>query len=363
MEEAKKTPLIRLSKRDAMDPKKVWAIRIGSILVALIIGCIPILITGNNPFKAYVVIIKGSLGTSFYLKQTLKNAIPLLGCALAIAPCFKMRFWNIGGEGQITAGAIFASFFAINFASKLPHVPLLLVMCLAAAIGGALWAAIPGFFKAKYNTNETLFTLMMNYIAIGIISWLQGGPWEGRPGTQQIPLFDKKAVLPSVFGIHIGWIIVLALVVLMHIYMNYTKQGYEIAVIGDSYNTARYAGMNVGWVMLRTMLVSGAICGIVGFILVSGQNKTITSNVANGVGFTAITVAWLGHLNAFAMIIISMILAILTVGSSYLQQVLGVPSAISEIVSGILLFCMLGCEFFINYQLTFRSKVKKEVKA
>ena len=176
-------------------------------------------------------------------------------------------------------------------------------------------------------------------------------------------LFDKKAVLPSVFGIHIGWIIVLALVVLMHIYMNYTKQGYEIAVIGDSYNTARYAGMNVGWVMVRTMLVSGAICGIVGFILVSGQNKTITSNVANGVGFTAITVAWLGHLNAFAMIIISMILAILTVGSSYLQQVLGVPSAISEIVSGILLFCMLGCEFFINYQLTFRSKVKKEVKA
>ena len=363
MEDAKKTPLIRLSKRDAMDPKKVWAIRIGSILVALIIGCIPILITGNNPFKAYAVIIKGSLGTSFYFKQTLKNAIPLLGCALAIAPCFKMRFWNIGGEGQITAGAIFASFFAINFASKLPHVPLLLVMGLAAAVGGAIWAAIPGFFKAKYNTNETLFTLMMNYIAIGIISWLQGGPWEGRPGTQQIPLFNKNALLPSVFGLHIGWIIVLVLVALMHIYMDYTKQGYEISVIGDSYNTARYAGMNVGWVMVRTMLVSGAICGIVGFILVSGQNKTITSGVAGGVGFTAITVAWLGHLNAFAMIIISMILAILTVGSSYLQQTLGVPSAISEIVSGILLFSMLGCEFFINYQMTFRSKVKKEVKA
>ena len=143
--------------------------------------------------------------------------------------------------------------------------------------------------------------------------------------------------------------------------MNYTKQGYEVAVIGDSVNTARYAGMNVGWIMVRTMLVSGAICGIVGFILVSGQNKTITSNVADGVGFTAITVAWLGHLNAFAMIAISLILAILEMGSSYLQQILGVPSAISEIVSGILLFCMLGCEFFINYQMIFRSK--KEVKA
>lgn len=360
--EVKKAPLIRLAKKDAMDPKKAWAIRIGSILIALILGCIPILITGNNPITAYGVIIKGSLGTSFYFKQTIKLAIPLLGTALAIAPCFKMRFWNIGAEGQITAGAIGASFFAIYFAKSMPHVLLLVIMMAAAALIGGIWAMIPGFFKAKYNTNETLFTLMMNYIAIGIVAWLQGGPWEGRKGTQQIPLFDKNAYLPTVFGIHIGWIIVLILVVLVHIYMNYTKQGYEVAVIGDSVNTARYAGMNVGWIMVRTMLVSGAICGIVGFILVSGQNKTITSNVANGVGFTAITVAWLGHLNAFAMIAISLILAILEMGSSYLQQILGVPSAISEIVSGILLFCMLGCEFFINYQMIFRTK-KEEVKA
>ena len=360
--EVKKAPLIRLAKKDAMDPKKAWAIRIGSIIAALILGCIPILITGNNPIAAYGVIIKGSLGTSFYFKQTIKLAIPLLGTALAIAPCFKMRFWNIGAEGQITAGAIGASFFAIYFAKSMPHILLLVIMMAAAALIGGIWAMIPGFFKAKYNTNETLFTLMMNYIAIGIVAWLQGGPWEGRKGTQQIPLFDKNAYLPTVFGIHIGWIIVLILVVLVHIYMNYTKQGYEVAVIGDSVNTARYAGMNVGWIMVRTMLVSGAICGIVGFILVSGQNKTITSNVANGVGFTAITVAWLGHLNAFAMIAISLILAILEMGSSYLQQILGVPSAISEIVSGILLFCMLGCEFFINYQMIFRTK-KEEVKA
>lgn len=355
-DEMKKAPLIRLSKRDAMEPRKIWAIRVGSIVFALILGCIPIIITGSNPFMAYVAIVKGSLGTSFYLKQTLKESIPLLGCALAIAPCFKMRFWNIGAEGQITAGAIAASFFAIHFATKIPHVPLLMIMMLAAILGGGIWAMLPGFFKAKYNTNETLFTLMMNYIAIGIVAWLQGGPWEGRKGTQQIPLFNSNAYLPTVFGLHIGWIIVLVLVVLVHIYMNYTKQGYEVAVIGDSLNTARYAGMNVNWIIVRTMLVSGAICGIVGFILVSGQNKTITSNVAGGVGFTAITVAWLGQLNAFAMILISLILAILSRGSSYLQQVMGVPSAISEIVSGILLFCMLGCEFFINYKLIIRKK-------
>lgn len=361
-EEVRKAPFIRLSKREAMPPKKAWAIRIGSIVFALILSCIPILITGNNPIAAYGVIIRGSLGTSFYIRQTVKEAIPLLGCALAIAPCFKMKFWNIGAEGQITAGAIAASFFAINFAKSMPHVPLLIVMFIAAMVGGGIWAMVPGYFKAKYNTNETLFTLMMNYIAIGIVAWLQGGPWEGRKGTQQIPLFDKNAYLPTVFGVDIGWIIVLLLVLAVHIYMNYTKQGYEVAVIGDSVNTARYAGMNVGWIIVRTMLISGAICGIVGFILVAGQNKTITSNVADGVGFTAITVAWLGQLNAFAMIVISAILAILARGSSYLQQMMGVPAAISEIVSGILLFCMLGCEFFINYQIAFRGR-NKEVKA
>ena len=362
-DEIKKAPLIRLSKRDAMDPKQVWAIRVGSILFALILSCIPLFITGNNPLESYAVIIKGSLGTSYYLKQTIRKAIPLLGCALAIAPCFKMKFWNIGAEGQITAGAMFSSFIAINFASKLPHVPLLLLMVVFGAIGGAIWAMIPGFFKARYNTNETLFTLMMNYIAIGIVAWLQGGPWEGRKGTQQVPLFDKNAYLPNLFGVHIGWLIVLFIVVFMYIYMNYTKRGYEVAVIGDSLNTARYAGMNVSWIIVRTMLLSGAICGIVGFIMVSGQNRTITSNVANGVGFTAITVAWLSQLNAFAMIIISMILAILEIGSSHLQKTLSVPSSISEIISGILLFCMLGCEFFINYRMIFRAKKSKEVKA
>lgn len=358
-----KTPLIRLSKRDNMDPKIAWSIRIGSILIALIIGTIPMMITGANPFEAYKIIIQGSLSRPIYVKQTIKIAVPLLGCALAIAPCFKMRFWNIGAEGQITAGAIAATYFALYWHDKLPKPILLAIMFLSAAIAGGFWAFIPGFFKAKWNTNETLFTLMMNYIIIGIVAWLQGGPWEGRKGSQMIPMFSDTARLPEVFGIHCGWIIVLILVVVMHIYMNHTKQGYEIAVIGDSENTARYAGMNVGMIMERTMFVSGAISGIVGFIVVSGANFTLYSGVANGVGFTSITVAWLSHLNAFAMIVISMVLAILTKGSSTLQTKLQVPASISEIVTGILLFCMLSSEFFINYKIVVRHRNKKEVEA
>lgn len=362
-EENIKAPFIRLSKRDGVKPEIAWAIRIGSILIALVIGFAPMMITGNNPFEAYKIIIQGALSKPIYIKQTIKIAIPLLGCALAIAPCFKMRFWNIGAEGQITAGAIAASYFALFWYEKLPSWLLLIVMFIAAAAAGGIWAFIPAFFKAKWNTNETLFTLMMNYIIIGIVSWLQGGPWEGRKGSQIIPMFNQSARLPEIFGIHCGWIIVLVLAVLMHFYMNYTKQGYEIAVIGDSENTARYAGMNVGWIMMRTMFLSGAICGIVGFIMVSGANHTIYKGVANGVGFTSITVAWLSQLNSFAMIAISMILAILGKGSNTLQTKLKVPASVSEIVTGILLFCMLSCEFFINYRIIFRTRKHREVQA
>ena len=352
----KKMPLIRLAKRDSMDPRKVWAIRLGSILIALLLGSLVILITGNNPFTAYGTMISGALGKKTAIRQTVKIAVPLLGCALAIAPCFRMRFWNIGAEGQITAGAIAATYFALYWVDKLPPVLLLIVMALAAALAGGIWGLIPAFFKAKWNTNETLFTLMMNYIIIGVGSWLQGGPWEGRPGSQIIPQFDRAACLPKVFGVHCGWIIVLVLVVFIFIYMRYTKHGYEIAVIGDSINTARYAGMNVGRIMMRTMLLSGAISGIVGFIVVSGANGTLYNGVADGVGFTSITVAWLSQLNAFAMIVISMMLAVLSKGAETLQTQLSVPASISDIITGLLLFCMLGCEFFINYRLIFRSK-------
>ena len=363
MNEIIKEPLIRLAKRDSMPGWKVWCIRIGSIFLALLLGALVIGAIGVNPLRAYGTIISGALGKKTAIRQTVKIAIPLLGCALAIAPCFKMRFWNIGAEGQITAGAIAATYFALHWVGKVPSVVLLLLMCLAGAVAGGLWALIPAFFKARWNTNETLFTLMMNYIVIGIVRWLQGGPWEGRPGSQEIPQFDSAACLPKIFGVHCGWIIVLLLVAFMYVYMRYTKQGYEIAVIGDSINTARYAGMNVAKIMMRTMFLSGAISGIIGFIIVSGANGTLYDGVAGGVGFTAITVAWLAQLNPFAMVGISSMLAVLSKGAETLHTRLNVPTSISDIITGILLFCMLACEFFINFRLIFRAKEAKKEAA
>lgn len=354
-----KKPFVRIAKRENASYLSAWLIRLLAFVLALILGGIVFMCAGANPISAYKTIIEGSLGKAHRIRQTVKVAIPLLGTAVALAPCFRMKYWNCGAEGQITMGAVGASFFAIYFGAKWPSILLLPIMGLAGIVLGALWSLLPAIFKARWGTNETLFTLMLNYIAIGIVSWLQGGPWEGMPGSQIIPTFKESAVLPSVLGVHCGWIMVLILMFFMYFYLNFTKHGYEVAVLGESENTARYAGMKVRTIILRTALLSGAISGLVGFMVCSGTDQTLFANVANGVGFTAITIAWLSQLNPFAMLIISMMLAILSKGSSALQSSLSVPASVSGIMTGILLMTLLGCEFFINYRLIFNFK--KEV--
>ena len=351
-----KTPFIRLAKRENISKKKAWLIRLAAFLLALLIGFVIYAAVGADPVKAFRYIFLSPFTSKIGRKQILRNITTLLGTALALAPCFRMRFWNIGAEGQITMGAMGAAFFALRFADKLPSPVLLTVMALSAMVCGSLWAGIPAFFKAHWNTNETLFTLMLNYIAIGILAWLQGGPWEGVPGSQIIPMFSEKALLPKVFGVHIGWIIVVLLVIAMYVYLKYTKHGYEIAVLGESENTARYAGMDVRKITIRTIMLSGAICGLVGYFLTSGVNGTVSSIIAGGVGFTAITVAWLSQLNPFAMVAVSLLIVVLEKGAGTVYTNLGVPSTASEVITGIILLCMLGCEFFINYELIFRNR-------
>ena len=363
----RREPLLRLAKRDDMGPGKRWAIRIASILVALILGGVVFLSLGYSPISVYSYMVNGSLGSTLAFQQTVKLAIPLLGASLAIAPAFRMRFWNIGVEGQITMGGIFATFIALNFQTVWPSWLLLTAMFLAGALGGAIWGLIPAAFRAKWGTNETLFTLMMNYIAIGVVKYLQGGPWEKKPrGTQQIGLFQNPARMPTVWNITVGLFIVILLAFFMFSYLKYTKHGYEIAVVGESEPTARYAGIDVGRVIVRTMAVSGAISGIVGFILCSGIKYTLSDSVAGGVGFTGITVAWLAQLNAFGMVIISLFLAVLEKGASTLNTVTNnaIPESLSDMLTGLILFCMLGSEFFIRFRLIFRSgsRSRKEGK-
>ncbi len=359
----KKDPFVRIAKRGEISQKKAWLIRILAVLLALASGGLLILILGHNPLAVYRDMISGSLSTKTALIATTKIAIPLLGAALSIAPAFKMKFWNIGAEGQILAGAIAASYFALFHYQNLPRPVLLLVMCVAAVLGGGLWGLIPGLFKAKWGTNETLFTLMLNYIILNIVTFLRTGPWKSpsSSGFPKIAMFDASARLPNVFGVNIGWIVVLVLAVLMYIYMKHTQHGYEIAVVGESEHTARYVGMNVPKVIMRTVFLSGAIAGLVGFLIVSGSSYTLTDTTAGGYGFTAITVAWLAKLNPFAMIIITIFLAILKKGSNTIQTNFKIPASASEVLTGMILFFMLGCEFFINYRLIFRGSKNREV--
>lgn len=353
-------PLVRLAKRTDIARGKAWAIRAGAIVLALMTGGLIVMALGHNPFAVYGSIVKGALGTNSGIQNTIKKCIPLLGAAVAIAPAFKMKFWNIGAEGQILAGGIAATYFALFWADKLPRPVLLIVMGIMAVVAGGLWGLLPAVFRAKWGTNETLFTLMLNYIVLGFVKYLQAGPWG--PGITpssafpKIPMFADVARLPKLWGVHIGWIFILIVTVAMFCYLKYSKQGYEIAVVGESVRTAQYAGMNVPKIIMRTMFLSGAVSGLVGFVQVAGASATLTENTAGGIGFTAITVAWLAKLNPFVMIAIAAFLAILEKGADTIQTVYQIPASAADMLTGIILFFMLGCEFFISYRLIFRGK-------
>ena len=259
-------------------------------------------------------------------------------------------------------GAVFASFFAL-FCSGMPHLLLLVVMFIAGFIGGGLWGLIPAVCREKWGTNETLFTLMLNYIALYIVMFLRDGPWRDpeAAGFNKIARFDANAMLDKVLGVHAGWIIMLVLVVVLSIYMNRTKQGYEIGVVGESRDTARYAGINVRRVVLRTMFLSGGIAGIAGMVQATGSDITLSMGVAGGVGFTGIIIAWLAQLNPYVSLLISFAFSILVKGSSVVQSAYGLSTDCADVLQGIILFFIMAMEFFVRYKIVFRGRRERAV--
>lgn len=350
-------PLIRTIKRAELSKNQMVGLRFLALFLALLAGGIFILCIGYHPLKVYGTLISGAFRSKLAIQGTVKIMIPLLITSLGITLAFKMKFWNIGAEGQMIMGAVFASYFAL-FHDDLPHAILLIIMFLAGMLGGGLAALLPAYFKAKFNTNETLFTLMFNYIALNFVVYLRESPWRDpeSPGYAKIARFDKSAQLDKVLGVHSGWIIALVLVVLIFIYLKYTKHGYEISVVGESQATATYAGMNVKKIVLRTMFISGAICGIAGTAEVSGSAMTLTTGIAGGVGFTAIIVAWLANLNPFSILVVSGLFSIMEKGSSVVESTFGLSEACADVLQGIILFFVIGCEFFARYKFAIRKK-------
>ncbi len=363
----KKEPFFHIVKRDALPWYQSVGIRAIAILLALVLcGILTTITTGVNPIEVYESIFAGAFGTQRKTWITLQNLSILLLIALALTPAFKMKFWNIGGEGQVLIGGLAAGACMICLGEKLPNGVLIPLMVLASLAAGAFWGFVPAFFKAKWNTNETLSTLMMNYIATQLVAFYTI-VWEVPKGSGKIGIINQNSNagwLPQLFGSKylLSIVVAVAVTLLMYVYLNYSKHGYEIAVVGESENTAKYVGIKVEKVIIRTMLLSGAVCGLVGLLLVGGINHTITTTIADGQGFTGVLVSWMSKFNPLTMVFASFLIIFMDRGAGEISTAFGLNHSYADILTGIILFFIIGCEFFISYKLQFRKKAEKEVQ-
>ena len=360
----KKGSLFHISKRDTLPLPKALLIRGGILVLALVFcGLITTLLTGQDPIAVYRTILKGAFGSSRRIGVTFRNVAVLLGISLAVTPAFKMRFWNIGAEGQTLIGCLATTTCMILLGGKVPHALLIVISLAAALLAGAIWGFLPAFFKAKWNTNETLFTLMMNYIAIQLASYFII-VWEVPKGSGKIGIINQSTHagwLPEIGNAYLLPIIVVGIVtVLMYVYLQYSKHGYEIAVVGESQRTASYAGIKVDRVIIRTMVLSGALCAMMGFIMTAGIDHTLTTTIVNSRGFTAVMVSWMSKFNPFIMIASSLLLVTMDRGASEVASTLSLNHSFADILTGIILFFIIATEFFITYKVTLRKSSRKE---
>lgn len=359
-EKTKREPLFHITKRGQLPVAKAIGIRAAAIILALIVGgIVSVFVTGKNPIDIYVSIFNGAFGNADRTWITFQEIAVLLGISLAVTPAFRMRFWNTGAEGQVLIGCLATAACMLWIGGSVPGWLLIVIMLGASIAAGMLWGLLPAFFKAFWGTNETLFTLMMNYVAIQLVeSFLK---IADKSGSNTVgPTILVHGWVPNLFGVQylLNIVIVAALCALMYIYLKKTKQGYEISVVGESENTARYVGINVKKVIIRTMAISGAICGLIGFLLVGATSHSIDADLVSGRGFTAIMVSWLAKFNPIVMVLTSFLLVFLDLGAGEMSSALGLNKSYGEILTGIILFFIIGCEFFVQYKINVNKNHK-----
>ena len=355
--------MIQISKCGAVSRKRNIAIRLAAIVLAIIVcAVITMATTGTDPLAVFSAFINGSFGSERKLWIFLQDTAILLIISLAVTPAFKMHCWNLGAEGQVLAGAMAAAACMVLLGDTMSNGALIACMVIVSVVTGALWAGIPAFFKAKFNTNETLFTLMMNYVATQIVAYFCV-KWENPVGSCTIGVINAQneaGWLPQLGNKYLLVILVAVIMtVLIYFYLNYTKHGYEIAVVGESERTARYIGIKVPRVIVRTMLFSGAICGVAGLLLVGGIHHTVSTSLVGGQGFTAVMVSWLAAFNPIVMILTSALLIFMGSGANQLATSCGLNQSFGDILTGVLIFFIIGSEFFVQYKISFRKKSKE----
>ena len=363
-----KEPLFHVAKRDNLQTKYKVLIYTIAILVALLIGSIvcTIIAPRGNPIDFFTSLFTGALGSQRKIFKFLKDTALLLCVSMALLPAFKMKFWNLGANGQILIGGLAAIscmwYMGRGTNGAISDGIIILCSVVSSMVAGAIWAVIPAIFKALFNTNESLFTLMMNYIAQSIVLlmiaiWVQGTGKTTLPEINygHLPVvFGRKEILTIIMGV--------VITCAMYAYLKFSKQGYELSLVGDSQNTARYTGINVKKVVIRTLIVSGAICGIVGLLLTAGDvNPTIGTNTAKNMGFTAIMTTWLGGSNPLFIVGTCALVSFVNNGMSEVNISFGITSDVyANVVIGIVYFFIIACAFFVQYRLILHKKKEKK---
>ncbi len=347
-------PLIHITKRNSVSWPYAIALRVGAIIFSVLIMALLLFALGKNPFVVLGAMFDGVFGEPLRVWRLFSNTAILLGISLALTPAFKMKFWNCGGEGQVMVGSLASAALMLFFGKSLSLPVLIVAMLFASVVIGAIWGVIPALFKAKWNTNETLFTLMMNYIALQLVTFFLKMFGNSQGNLDPMPQY----ALPKIFGGPYFLNIVLIAVIcgIMFVYLRYSKHGYEISVVGESERTAKYIGINVPQVIIRTMVVSGGLCGLIGMLLVANGSCSVTTTITGGQGFTAILVSWLGKFNPLYMILTSFLVIFLQQGTSYMGDIYRLDTSMADIFIGIALLAIIGCEFFIHYKVHFRKK-------
>lgn len=343
---------VRLVKREHESLLAGIVVAAVSIVLALVVGGIFLAVSGYSPLDTYIKMFNGAFGNTYAVSETLVKAIPLMLAGLGVSLAFKMKLWNIGAEGQIHMGAFAASAVAL-FLGQLSGAVMIPLMMIAGFAAGAVWALIPGALRAYWNINETITTLMLNYVAIIWVDYLVNGPWKD-PASLGFPLsprFAAGAYLPTLGGtrVHIGLLIALIIAIIFFLVLKYTRWGYEIRVAGESQEAARYAGIDVVKNILLVMLISGGIAGLAGMIEVAGITHRLQHGISPGYGYTAIIVAWLGRLNPVGIVVVAVLFGALLVGGFGVQTA-GVSFSIVLMLQGAVLFFLLAGEILVQHR-------------
>ena len=362
---------IHIVKRDNCPLWKKVCFYLVAVFAALMIGAVILLSMGVNPIAYYTrMFTMGTIGNRIAYKtfmNYLADFVPLFLTSVALSLAFKMRFWNIGGEGQFIMGAIATSLVAIKLGGVLPSWLVLILMCLAAMLAAGLYGVVVAALKVRFGTNETLLTLMLNYIALYFLVFLMEtkqdwnfflDPSVPRP----VPVNFKNTVsfpgisLGGKFSLNICVIMALIIGIVIFVYLRYTKQGYEINVVGDSAGTAHYAGMKVSRIVLRTVFLSACLIGLAAAFKV-GTTGIMSTAITNDVGWTGIIVAWLSQLNTIAIFFVSALISLLHFGSTIAAATFSqVDSSFANMLQGLILFLILAADFFIRFRLVRTKK-------